>query len=282
MSAARVLATIGVACACVAQAPAPLSGDQILARAKAVFRAYPRPPFIAYTLVRRDRRNGQPDLENSYTLKIWCRTADRSALARRAWKGAANGDLQNITVMFDREVDPGPPTADMFEKRVFGATATRRNGLSEATLPPGAGGAATVEPVPLPEIGRVAARDGDYHAVRVARDGELIHLWLEARSDPDRNRLDEIWVDAQSYDLRRAKVRDHLYYFGGQSFEDEFDVRFTPGPAGLPIIASIHGQTKYAPYETDYTFKEVSFPATLPDWYFTPKLYGQHKADAPS
>jgi hypothetical protein len=292
MTAARVLATIGVACVCVGQSPAPqaglpLSGDQILARAKAVFRAYPRPGFIAYTLVRRDQHNGQPDFENSYTLKIWCRTADRSALARHAWKGAAYGGLENITVMFDRAVDPGPPTADMFEKRFFGATSARREDPSGATAQPRASGASTTDPqstsapLPLPEIGRVEARDGDYHVWRVAREGELIHLWLEARSDPDRNRLDEIWVDAQRYDLRRAKVRDHLYLFGGQSLEDDFDVRFTPGAGGLPIIASIHGQTKYAQFETDYTYRDVSFPASLPDWYFDPKTYGVHKTDAP-
>ncbi|HEV2643778.1 MAG TPA: hypothetical protein VGT98_13775, partial [Candidatus Elarobacter sp.] len=98
MNAARVLAAVAVAFACTAQTPepsAPLTGDQILARAKAVFRAYARPPFVAYTLVRRDRHNGAPDFENSYTLKLWCRTADRSALARKAWRGKAYGDLEN-------------------------------------------------------------------------------------------------------------------------------------------------------------------------------------------
>jgi hypothetical protein len=297
MSRARGLAALAVALACAAQSPAPagtpLTGDQILARAKAVFRSYPRPPFVAYTLVRRDTHNGAPDFENSYTLKIWCRTSDRSALARRVWNGKTYGDLQNITVMFDREVDPGPPTADMFEKRLFGATGARTDpqpGAPRAPAPdpsgpnagaPGAGVSETG--APLPEIGRVSALDGDYRAVRVARDGELLHLWLVAKSDPDRNRLDEIWVDARTYDLRRARVRDHLYLgFGGQSLEDEFDVRFTPGPGGLPLIATIHGQTQYAQFETDYTFKDVTFPDALPDWYFLPRTYGLHRDQAPS
>jgi hypothetical protein len=282
MTVARVLAAVAVAFACAAQSPdshvsipqpaATLSGDQILARAKAVFRAYPRPPFIAYTLVRRDRHNGEPDFENSYTLKLWCRTADRSALARKVWNGKAYGGLENLTVMFDKAVDPGPPTADMFEKRLFGGV----------TGPAGA-----VTPAPdataLPEIGRVGARDGDYRVVRTARDGELIHLWLEPKSDPDRNRLDEMWVDARSYDLRRARVRDHLYLgLTGQSIQDEFDVRFVPGPVGLPLIASIHGQTPYGEFETDYTFQDVSFPDELPAWYFEPKQYGAHRSDAPA
>ncbi len=253
-----------------------------------MFRAYTRPPFVAYTLVRRDRHNGAPDFENSYTLKLWCRTADRSALARKAWSGKAYGELENLTVMFDKAVDPGPPTADMFEKRLFGAPGARLD-ASPAPLPsPGARGRrrarrAGAEPTTLPEIGRVGARDGDYRVVRMARDGELIHLWLEPKSDAERNRLDEMWVDARTYDLRRARVRDHLYFgITGQSIEEEFDVRFTPGPGGLPLITSIHGQTQYGQFETDYTFTDVTFPAALPEWYFVPKLYGAHRADAPA
>jgi hypothetical protein len=284
MTAARALATLGVVSACVAQSPAPssapLTGDQIFARVTSVFRSYARPPYVAYTLVRRDWHDGAPDFENSYTLKLWCRTSDRSALARRAWRGKAYGELQNITVMFDREVDPGPPTADMFEKRLFGAIGPRRDELvpaGEVTSP-----LPRDESSPLPQIGRVGALSGDYRATRVARDGELLHLWLEPKNDRDRNRLDEIWVDAATYDLRRALVRDHLYTWGGAAIDDEFDVRFTPGPGGLPVISTIRGQTRYGQFETQYTFTDITFPATLPDWYFAPKQYGLHRSDAPA
>jgi hypothetical protein len=277
MTAARAVATLGVALACVAQSPSPstepLTGDQIFARVKSVFRSYSRPPYVAYTLERRDWHNGAPDFENTYTLKLWCRTADRSALARRAWRGKAYGEMQNITVMFDREVDPGPPTADMFEKRLFGVIGARRDGPSPAPRD---------ESSPLPQIGRVGALDGDYRTTRVARDGELLHLWLEPKNDRDRNRLDEIWVDAVSYDLRRARVRDHLYLWGGGSIDDEFDVRFTPGPGGLPLIASIRGQTRYGQFETQYTYTGVTFLDVMPDWYFAPKQYGMHKNEAPA
>jgi hypothetical protein len=288
MNAARVLVTAGVAFACVAASPepsAPLTGDQILARAKAVFRAYPRPPFIAYTLVRRDQHNGAPNFESSYTLKVWCRTADRSALVRKAWNGKAYGDLENITVMFDKAVDPGPPTADMFEKRVFGALGARLDAPPAPPAPAASPGAPVPldAPATLPEIGRIGARDGDYRVVRVAREGDLIHLWLDPKADADRNRMDELWVDARTYDMRRARVRDHLYFgITGQSVEDEFDVRLAPGRGGLPLITSIHGQTKYDQYETDYTFRDVTFPAELPAWYFEPKQYGAHHADAPA
>ena len=285
MGSAR-LGVLALAAALVltAQAPAPdaaLTGDQILARAKAAFRAHPRPPFIVYTLFRRDRHNGIPDFENSYALKVWCRTADRSALLRRLSNGVARGELQHVTVMFDRALDPGPPTADMFEKRLFGASSARRDGAGPTPSPDAATTAGEAGP-PLPEIGRVNARDGDYAARRVAREGDLIHLWLEAKSDPDRNRLDELWLDARSYDLRRARVRDHLYLQFGPVLDETFDVQFVPGPGGLPLILSIHGQTREGDYETTYTFRDLTFPVALPDWYFEPRTYRAHVAEAPS
>jgi hypothetical protein len=32
----------------------------------------------------------------------------------------------------------------------------------------------------------------------------------------------------------------------------------------------------------DYVFSDISFPSTLPEWYFDPKTYPQHSDDAPS
>lgn len=271
MTAARVLATIGVACACAAQTPAPpLTGEQVLARAKAVFRAHARPPYVAYTLVRRDHHDLAPDFENSYTLKIWCRTADRAALARRAWNGKAYGSLQNITVAFDERIDPGPPTADIFERALYGPKPA-----VEPTALPGES--------PLPVIGAVSvSTDYDYRVTALARDGAWWHLALRPKRDPDRNRIDDLWVDATTFEIGRMRVRDHLYFlFSGQSIDDEFDARFALRD-GLPVLTTIHGQTPFDQYQTDYTFRDVSFPASLPDWYFDPTSYGAHKADAPS
>lgn len=264
------LAVLGVALACagVAAPGSDLTGEQMLARAKTVSRAHVRPPFVAYTLRRRDSHNGVPDFENSYTLAIWCRGADRNALLRKSWNGRAVGELENDTVAFDGYVDPGPPTAEIFERALYARPAV------------------SPTPAPLPSDlkpigGVVVSSDYDYRVDRVARDGPDWHLWLSPRRDVDRNRIDELWVDAASYELRRMRVRDHLYLgLTGQSLPDEFDVRFSERD-GLPLIASIHGQTRDGGFETDYTFENVRFPATLPDWYFQPKTYGAHRADAP-
>jgi hypothetical protein len=236
-----------------------------------VFRAHPRPAFVAYTLVRRDTVAGAPDFENSYTLKVWCRSADRSALTRRAWRGAAFGSIRHNTVAFDGYVDPGPPTADIFERALFAPRP------SPGPAPP------APTDSPLPVIGGVTvSADYDYRVTELSRDDAAWHLSLAPKRDPARNRLDDLWVDATTYEVTRMRVRDHLYLgFGGQSLEDEFDARFTLRD-GLPLIASIHGQTRDGEFETDYTFADVGFPASLPGWYFEPQLYGLHRDDPPS
>jgi hypothetical protein len=276
MISARALATMFVAVACALPAPLragdePLTGQQILARAKAVFRAHVRPPFVAYVLTRRDAHFGSPDFANSYALKIWCRTSDRSALTRRAWNGRADGALENITVAFDGLVDPGPPDADIFERALF--------------APRPSGAPATPEPTdsPLPVIGGVVvATDYDYRVTKLARDGGAWHLYLESLRDPARNRIDELWIDATTYEVTRMRVRDHLYLGGGHdgAIEEEFDVRFALRD-GLPLIVAIHGRTRDAEFETDYTFGNVTFPPSLPDWYFEPAQYRLHRNEAP-
>lgn len=261
---------LGLALATLVAAVIP-SGDAILARAKAAFRAHPRPPYVSYTLVRRDEANGAPDFENSYTLKIWCRVADRRALMRKVWNGKGYGDLLGDTIAFDGYVDPGPPTADIFE----GALYVRATPLPSASADPGA--------TPLPTIGSVSVLTNvDYRVTRVAREDDAWHLSLEPKGDPLRNRMDDLWVDASTYEIRRMRVRDHLYFgFGGGSLPEEFDVRFVERD-GLPLIVSIRGETQGGEYATTYTFRDVAFPEHVPDWYFEPKTYGSHRNDAPA
>ncbi len=241
--------------------PRAREGGVPRARAPVVRRVHVGPP-------RQPRRHAR--FREQHTLKIWCRTADRSALTRRAWKGKAYGELLFDTIAFDGYVDPGPPTADIFEHALFAPRSA-----------PGASPAPPIES-PLPIIGSVSVTtDYDYRVTSARRDGATWHLTLEPKRDPDRNRLDDLWVDAETFELVRMRVRDHLYLgVSGQSLEDEFDAQFTIRE-GLPLLSSIHGQTKYGAFETEYTYEEIVFPDSLPEWYFQPKQYGMHRADAP-
>lgn len=210
---------------------------------------------------------------------MWCRTADGSALARHvSTRGRAFGELEHLTVRFDDRVDPGPPTADLFEP-------------ARARTPRG-------EPLPEPtastltEIGRIVVRvEFDYRVVTAERDGDAWHVRVEPRRDPERNRLRELWFDAQTLMLRRVVLADHLYT-ANATIPERFDVRLAPAGA-FPIVTAIHGQTDRAAmhrndpgydlptHQVDYTFTDVAFPATLPGWYFEPATYGPHRAEAP-
>jgi len=267
-------AIVALTAAAPSGSPAPVSAQSILGRVRAAFHAQTRPPFVAYTLVRRDKLNGRPDFDNSYTLRVWCRTSDRAALARRVRDGRP-GDPEFIRPEFDKPIDPGPPTADVFE-----ALAPHR-----------------VAPTPAPDasgppvIGSVAVLiEFDYIAAYAGVDGHDYHLTLVPRRDPERNRLSDIYVDRDSYALTRAVAHDHLYVEGA-AIPERFEVDF--GTLGtLPVITEIHGRTEFSAmrydlggrtdfHEVDYRFTNVTFPPALPDWYFDPATYGAHRRDAP-
>jgi hypothetical protein len=274
----RALLGIAALCALTAAAPdtptsaVPMSAQIILGRVRAAFHAQPRPPYVVYTLIRHDKLNGAPDFYNSYNLRIWCRTSDRAALSRRLIDNRP-GDMEFIRPEFDKPIDPGPPTADIFE-------ALAPHHLA-ATPAPDASAA--------PVIGSVAVLiEFDYFAEYAGIDGHDYHLKLTPKRDPERNRLSDVYVDRDTYTLTRAVAHDHLYVEGA-AIPERFEVDF--GTLGdVPVITEIHGRTDYAAmthdlgsafHEIDYRFTNVRFPTTLPDWYFDPKTYGAHRAEAP-
>jgi hypothetical protein len=253
--------------------PATPNANAILARVKAGLRTHERPPYVSYTLVRRESLDNVPDFLNSYTLRIWCRTADNAALSRRAFGVRAIGDAEFITPAFDKPIDPGPPTADLLDV------------IRQAQ------GVATPAPSSPPVIGSVSVIiETNYHVSFVGIDGADDHLRLEARRDPERNRLTDLYVDRMTSALHRAVAHDHLYTEGrtiAERFEIDFGVR-----DGVPVITTIHGQTDYAAldprdagepfHEVNYRFQDVAFPADLPAWYFEPAQYGAHRMEYPT
>jgi hypothetical protein len=264
-------ATWGVRADARQATPQP-NGSAILARVKAGLRALERPPYVVYTLVRRDRADGVPDLLNSYTLRIWCRTADNAALSRRAFQNRTVGAPEFITPAFDKPIDPGPPTDDLLD--VIRQTQ----------------GSATPAPAGPKVIGSVSVViETNYHVTYAGVDGDDDHLVLEARRDPDRNRLTDLYVDRDTYVLHRAVAHDHLYA-DGRAIPFRFEIVFGM-LAGTPVIVTIHGQTDYRALdppddgvplnEVDYRFEGVEFPPALPDWYFDPASYGAHTAEFP-
>jgi len=59
---------------------------------------------------------------------------------------------------------------------------------------------------------------------------------------------------------------------------------------GVPVVPRIHGvigangagqQYRDDGREVDFTFREITFPKTLPDWYFNARQYGAHQNELP-
>lgn len=266
------LAAAFEAAAPAAATPTP---QRILGLIRARFRSHrPPPPYVVYTIERKQNTSqGYPDYAYSYVDKLWCRTVDRAALQRRVYRSINRGELIFNRPAFNEDRDPGPPTADVFEP----APAHPR----PVTFVP------TPEPTgsALPVIGTVTAiGEFDYRVESLAVEGGTLHLKILPTRDPDRNRLRELFVDKNTYELKEFVATDKLFIDGTR---DVYGVRFDVKVELLlrtTVVTDIHGTVGdgYAGDGTvvDYHFRNISFPTTLPAWYFDGK-YAGHSDDAP-
>lgn len=264
-----------------------ISPVRILGIARRVFREHrPPPAFEVYTMVRTQMTNyGYPDPVGSYTTKYWVRNSDRAALTRKMFRDDYEGDLVFQRPALNEATDPGPPTADVFAPAPLHQHA---NPLSYVPTP---------EPSlePLKTIGSVVAvGESDYDVPKMEVEGELLHLTLKPRRDPERNVLREIWIDKHSYELRKIIAHDRLFTDDQGTFPVTFT--YTLGYLqGTLVITHLHGlveprlekdgtQTVYDGdgRTVDFDFKDISFPGSLPGWYFDPRQYAQNKEEAPT
>lgn len=274
----------GTKVATVVTTPVPLPSPlRLLVAIRRQFRSHrPPPPYVTYTLVRKQTLDdGYPDLLNSYTYHIWCRTSDKAALGRRVYRGSSRGTLEFLRASFNEPWDPGPPTADLFEP----APLHPHNNPREFVPTPEPTGSLP------PVIASVTAiGEFDYNVTRVAVEGDLTHVSLQPRRDPDRNRIRELYVDTKTLELHQVIATDKLYEDG--SGRHVYPMLFTIDLGwmhGMPIVTHIHGTPTYqtdAEYlgrdaTVDYDFNDITFPDSLPEWYFDPRTYAQHAADAP-
>ena len=253
---------------------ASMKPDDLLAKVREVFRAHrPPPPYVTYTLVRAQQTEvGYPDYVNSYTYHIWTRNSDRASLGRKVFRDDNYGPLEFMRPAFNEDRDPGPPTADVFEK----APAHPHPVEFVPTPEPG---------TPVPEIGAVRALgETQYKVLRVLHEGDLLHLSVTPLRDPDRNRLREIFVDAKTLELKKLEATDKLFVPGDKVYPVMFTV-YMSTLQGFPVVSSIHGVV-LGDYQgdgetIDYHFNDITFPKSLPDWYFDAHAYATHVAEAP-
>jgi hypothetical protein len=273
------VALLGAAIAAAPVASPTPSPQRILALIRNRFRTHrPPPAYETYTLVRKQlASNGYPDYANSYTKHYWVRNVDRAALTRLVFRDDARGPLVFDRPAFNEPRDPGPPTADIFEP---------------APVRPH-----PVEFVPTPEpnytapplIGTTAViADFDYTVTSVEVDGNDLHLHVEPKRDPDRNRIREIWADKATYELRKLVATDKLFVDEGRSGKvyPATDTIHIGTLDGVPVVTAVHavigGGYDDDGKVIDITFSDIRFPSSLPPWYFDPHSYAQHQTDAPS
>lgn len=210
----------------------------------------------------------------SYTYHIWCRTSDRAALGRKVFRGGYRGPLEFMRPAFNEPRDPGPPTADVFEP-----APAHPHPISFVPTP---------EPrlTALPVIASVAVvGEFDYRVVSQSLEGTEVHLRVEPVREPQRNRLREIWADAKSYELHKLVATDRLFVDKGATYGVSFTI--TMGMLnGFPVVTDVHGDVGDGYFgdgqKVDFHFRDIAFPAALPDWYFNPRTYAAHAGDAPS
>jgi hypothetical protein len=263
--------------------PVPLpSPDRLLYLIRRQFRSHrPPPPFVTYTLIRKQTLDdGYPDLVNSYKYHIWCRTLDRAALGRKVYRGSARGTLEFLRPSFNEPWDPGPPTADLFEP------APAHPHSNPRTFVPTPEPTGTLPPV----IASVTVMgEFDYRVTGVSTDGDVTHVTLQPRRDPDRNRLRDLYVDRRTLELQQVVATDKLYEEGSNHVYPMLFTVTLGWMNGAPVVTHIHGtptletDAEYLGKDAtvDYDFDDIAFPATLPAWYFDPRSYAEHVQDAP-
>ena len=96
----------------------------------------------------------------------------------------------------------GPPTADLFEP----APAHPHTSPREFVPTPEPTGSLPPVIASVTVLGEF-----DYRVTRIADEGDLTHVSLMPRRDPDRNRLRELYVDRKTLELQEVVATDKLY-----------------------------------------------------------------------
>jgi hypothetical protein len=256
----------------------PLSSERVLGLIRAAFRTHrPPPPFVTYTLERAQKtEQGYPDYVESYIYHIWCRSYDQACLARKVFRGTFRGDPEFQRPAFNEDRDPGPPTADLFEPAPLKPRPVEFVPTPEPSQ------------APLREIGAVKAfGEFDYRVTSRDEAGGIIHLTVEPTRDPLRNRIRELWADANTFELKKLVATDRLFD-ASENPPRIYGATFTMSLSmlqGFPVVTDIHGiiGDNYSGdgKEVDYHFRDIAFPAKLPDWYFDAHSYGRHMNELP-
>ena len=143
----------------------------------------------------------------------------------------------------------------------------------------------TPEPhyTPLPVIGGVRTIiESDYRVDALAIEGDEMHLTIYPIRDVERNRLREVYVDRKTLELHKLIATDKLFVERGPVYPVTFTI--TMGIVdGVPVVTEIHGVVcggyNDDGKDVDFRFTDITFPKSLPEWYFDARTYASHTND---
>ncbi|MGA8100145.1 MAG: hypothetical protein WB810_15935 [Candidatus Cybelea sp.] len=146
------------------------------------------------------------------------------------------------------------------------------NGAAPPSPPP------NLAPDPLQTIATVTANSHAYDIVLAGEESldgrRSYHLKLHPRAEPERYPLRDLWVEESSFEvvaLTYARPYDERDTWASVSY------RFAPvGPAHVWAIvhveaeAVVHGLLSSKRQRVSDDLSDITFPATVPAWYFEP------------
>lgn len=98
------------------------------------------------------------------------------------------------------------------------------------------------------------------------------HIRLEPVRNPQKYNLRDLWIDAQTFDLRRAT----FVFWGDDSLRNGASITADFGPAQQYWIV-VRSSWCTVRYDFKLTTIRVVTPSTLPDWLFDQPSYDQHQ-----
>ncbi len=133
---------------------------------------------------------------------------------------------------------------------------------------------------PPPILGRVNVTAADYDVTLIGRENldgaDVYHLGLRPLSDPNRNRVRELWVDASSFQVRKL-VTQGIFDRGPATtvpwtvtfieLHGHWYIRQEVTTATLDGTHHLFGGTTY--HGIDYTFGDYEYPGLISDLEFS-------------
>lgn len=251
-----------------ALATAPIDATDVFKRAITRLSSYPDPLYIVETTLWQTRMTTRETGEVHLTKQ-----------PRRFAYRTSDGMEQSSDPPRDKRLPPALVIHEFVGPNAWSMHAVHQTGsLTSTQMTPDLEGLKTIVTVKAqaPPVYR-----SEMLANETLNGHPVYHLRLSPRSDAAKHNLHELWVDAQTFDLRKAAFSGTYQPGpGAPSAPSDVTVTFTGvGPYWLVIEQawSYAPVTGRAAFLFDVKTTRFAFPQTLPEWLFDQGAYDRHQ-----